>query len=82
VLSWMDGDQEAIKGRVAGLTKQRVSREVVKLGVEEPEATVDGLLNMLSKLTPTQRKDALMAIRKGVLFNYDDDANARSRRER
>jgi len=71
VLSWMDGDQETIKGRISGLTKQRVSREVVKLGVEEPEATIDGLLNMLNKLTPTQRKDALMTIRKGVLLRCD-----------
>jgi hypothetical protein len=73
----MTDEASTIKDSISSLHHQRVSRQVVELGLEDPDAAVEGILGMIQRLSPAQRENAVTALRRGVIFDLQSAAGGR-----
>lgn len=70
VVAWLDGaGQTTLEHNLKRVQAQRVTSEVMSLGVEDSDAAVQGILAMLEKLEDGKKDEAIKALRRGVIFS-------------
>lgn len=68
VLAWIAKSGEYLNGCMVRLRREMVSDQVLRLGLSDPSAVVNGVLALMSKLPVDQRESVVAALRRGVLF--------------
>jgi hypothetical protein len=68
MLSWVAKSGEYLNGCMVRLRREMVSDQVLRLGLSDPSAVVNGVLALMSKLPVDQRESVVAALRRGVLF--------------
>ena len=68
VLAWMSEEYSDINARISKLRRAAISGKVLKLGMEDPTATVQGVLSMIDQLDARQREKVVATLRRGVIF--------------
>jgi biotin carboxylase/acetyl-CoA carboxylase carboxyltransferase component/biotin carboxyl carrier protein len=68
VVAWVEETgQTKLEQNLKRIQQQRVSSEVMTLGVEDSDAAVQGILAMLEKLEGAKKDEAIKALRRGVI---------------
>ncbi|OQR99927.1 acetyl-CoA carboxylase [Thraustotheca clavata] len=68
VLSWLTRDGDWIAKKLEALNQERIAREVTRLGLQDPNAAVVGILHMISELPAANRDEVITALRRGSIF--------------
>jgi len=70
VLTWLKTPETArnIARRVSEIRFEAISRKVVRLGEEDSDAVVNGVMEMIDSLPEAKREKVVGALRRGVIF--------------
>ncbi|KAF0697377.1 Aste57867_11929 [Aphanomyces stellatus] len=69
VHAWLTSDaSEFLTKRVESLHQERIAREVTRLGLQDPQAAVVGILHLINQLPDHDREDVITALRRGSIF--------------
>ena len=78
VVSWMADERETINRNVSALNVERITREVMFLGLQDAKGAVQGILELIHKLDDKEREDALALLRRGSIFARGTNAGSNS----
>ena len=68
VISWMADEKETIARNTGALNQERITREVMFLGLQDPKGAVQGVLELINKLDDKSREEVLKTLRRGSIF--------------
>ncbi|RHZ27040.1 hypothetical protein DYB31_000172 [Aphanomyces astaci] len=68
VLAWLHSDADFLAKRLESLHQERIAREVTRLGLQDPQAAVVGILHLINQLPDSAREDVVTALRRGSIF--------------
>ena len=83
VLSWLHEQAAYLDRSVGALRADRVSQQVLRMGLDDPQAVVEGVLQLLrasSALPAADADAAVQALRRGLLFGPSAGARADAKR--
>ncbi|KAF0753913.1 hypothetical protein AaE_005529, partial [Aphanomyces astaci] len=60
--------KDVIRERLESLHQERIAREVTRLGLQDPQAAVVGILHLINQLPDSAREDVVTALRRGSIF--------------
>merc|ERR1719203_1445275 len=75
VTRWFSEAKHAINRRLVALDEQVVTRRVKKLASKDPQAAVKGILAVLQELPADRREQALIELRRGMVFLGPPESN-------
>ncbi|CAK4078457.1 unnamed protein product [Aphanomyces euteiches] len=68
VLNWLTADSDFLAKRIEALHQERIAREVTRLGLQDPQAAVVGILHLINQLPDRDREEVVTALRRGSIF--------------
>jgi acetyl-CoA carboxylase/biotin carboxylase 1 len=69
VLNWFSNEKEWIQLRLRSFMKEKISQQVVQLGLCDAKAAVAGILDLLHQLNDKDREEAIASLRRGSIFH-------------
>lgn len=78
VVSWMADERDAINRNISALNTDRITREVMFLGLQDAKGAVQGILELIDKLDDKEREDALALLRRGSIFARGTNTSSNS----
>ncbi|OQR88272.1 acetyl-CoA carboxylase [Achlya hypogyna] len=66
--AWLARDADWVAKKIEALHQERIAREVTRLGLQDPNAAVVGILHLISELPAADREEVITALRRGSIF--------------